>query len=167
MVARRTTRNQSDVTRDINGIIDAFKVIEREMVRGALSGMQIASEKVYSDAVNTTAYDDDTTATRESTAVYVSNGQQWPHGMVAISRSLANAFRPGSGASDNAPPQPPRDWLVLDLITSTDYSYLLNIRFGGRSMFIANAILGNGGLMMSLVENAVRAAFANIKPAQP
>lgn len=158
--SRRTSGNS--VTRDMNKLIHEIDMMVMNMQSAARAGMSVAQDKVYADAVNTQAYDDDTTATRNSTTTYVADGTVWPHPEVERSRNTANAFRPGSGAPDNAPPQPPANMIVLDLIVSTNYSLDLNTRFGGRSMFVANAILSNGGVMMDLVANAVTTAMSRV-----
>jgi hypothetical protein len=93
---------------------------------------------VEQTAVSTTAYEDDTSATRNSTIAYVSTPGTLPQ-EVEIAQAVANGYRPGSATDEPPPPAAPG---TLDLVaySATDYSLFLNVRGAGETMYLAEAI---------------------------
>lgn len=111
-----------------------------EGIDGAMEAALIdVVDSVQQEAVATTAYGDDTTATRNSTVAYIAVGGGADPPEPEIAQAVANGYRAGS-AQDDLPPLPVDGQISLYLYTATDYSFFLNIRNGGETMFTAHAI---------------------------
>lgn len=121
--------------------------------RAAVYALEQAVESVMSDAKATTSYTDDTGATRASTVAYVQSHTFGRNPIAEHARSIAGSIRPGS-ASDEPPPAPVRGTVELVAYSATDYSYHLNIRDAGESMYLSDAVLGNSGLIGQAIAEA-------------
>lgn len=127
----------------LDAIIHGMPLLVEGIVDGLETGLRTRILPVYEAAVLTDAYDDDTSATRNSTNAVVFRSEDFPPPEFAASMSIAEQWRPGSADSDTGGPQPPPHTLTLEAYCATIYSEWLNIRYGGQSMFLWNAIASN------------------------
>jgi len=123
-----------------DAIIAGMPLLVEALVDGLEKGLRTRVLPVYEAAILTNAYEDDTTATRNSTNAVVFRSEHFPPPQFAASIAAAEQWRPGSADPDTGGPQPPQHTLVLEAYAATMYSEWLNIRYGGESQFLWNAI---------------------------
>lgn len=123
----------------------ALRVLVEEIKRKAKIGLERGSLVVEAVAVATDTYNDDTTATRNSTMVSVTTADEYPGPVYAQSLATAYLYRPNGGDPNNVPPAPAPNEIVMDVIVSTYYATELALRYGGATNFVGDAQLMNAG----------------------
>jgi len=123
-----------------DAIIHGMPILVERVVDELESGMRSQIISVYEDIVLTTAYEDDTSATRNSSNAVVFRTDEYPPQEFDASKAIAEHWRPGSADPDTGGPPPPQHTIVLEAYCATEYSEYLNVRYGGESMFLWNAI---------------------------
>lgn len=142
-----------------DAIIAGMPVLVETIVEKLEEGMRTRIIPTYESVILTEAYEDDTTATRNSTNVVVFRSSEYPPQEFAASRAIAEQWRPGSADPDTGGPPPPQHTIVLEAYCATIYSEWLNIRYGGESMFLWNAIAGNADAALTAATGAASDVF--------
>lgn len=130
-----------------DGMILYLEALEDRMPKAFMDAAERTSLAVELVAINTTSYEDDTTATRESTISYVA-GLGMPNlGPAWKAIDAANAQRKNSADTESIPPDPGEDEIITYVMSATNYSKHLNERNGGESMYLEHAISMNVDLI--------------------
>lgn len=110
------------------------------------------------DAQGTSTYNDDTGATRASTHAYAHDNNLVPDS-VYEAMQRAEDLRPDSTSYESVPENDtiPDDIVCLTVMSATEYSYFLNIRQGGASMYLEEALLFNLDYIMGSVQRMIDA----------
>lgn len=143
-----------------DAIDDWLTSFEAEVTVACIQALYESVEDVQQAARDTDSYEDDTTATRNSTFAYAfdsaDEGNVPDEHFEAIEN--ANTYRPYS-ASEDSPPSledlPPYS-MGIDVFSATDYSHFLNIRNAMAGAYLELAIVDNYPHIMARIE-------ANIK----
>jgi len=134
-------------------VIDLFLKLWPEYVEnGVFEAFGYVASAVEDDAKSTDTYQNVTGATRASTVAFAHDAVQLPE-IAFEAVAVANNLNPGHADDDSLPPLDGMNIgeLALTVMTATDYSYWLNIRNGGESMYLEAAIANNIDLIMKEV----------------
>lgn len=137
--------------------IDDFLSRYANVIDGAVFNALVeCTPPVEGDAQATNAYENDTGATRASTIAYAHDNNDVPD-VVYEAMSRAEALRPDSTSYESVPDNDtiPDDVVCLTVMSATEYSYFLNIRNGGASMYLEEALLGNLQFIMTRLEDHI------------
>lgn len=142
-----------------DAIIHGMPLLVESIVEQLERGLRSRVLPVYEAAILTEAYEDDTSATRNSTNAVVFRSEEFPPREFAASQAVAEQWRPGSADPDTGGPQPPPHTLTLEAYCATVYSEWLNIRYGGQSRFLWNAIATNADPALTAATTAASDVF--------
>lgn len=132
----------------------AYAAAAVELEDAMFEGLDDCRLIVEDHARATTSYENDSFATRASTMAAIERADGQRDDSIQDSRQEAEDHRPGS-VRDEPPPPPQEGTMHIICFSSTFYSYYLNIRDGGSSMWTADAILANTGQIAQSVQDHI------------
>lgn len=143
-----------------DAIDDWLSSFEAEVIVACFIALNESVEEVQDAARATDSYEDDTTATRNSTFAYAfdsaDEGNVPDEHFIAI--EAANEWRPYSASDDSPPPLEdlPLHSMGIDVFSATDYSHFLNMRNAMAGAYLELAIVDNYALIMARIEAGIR-----------
>lgn len=143
-----------------DAIDDWLTSFEAEVQVACFQALYESIEDVQQSARDTDSYEDDTTATRNSTFAYVFDSND--EGSVPDEHfeavEIANSYRPYSASEDSPPSleELPPNSMGIDVFSATDYSHFLNIRNAMAGAYLELAIVDNTTHIMTRIAANVK-----------
>lgn len=127
----------------IDGMIVYLENLEKRIPQQLADAARRTAPPIEIHATGTTAYKNQTGATRASTVVAVSAFGEQDLSTFEQAINAANDLRAASADDQSIPPAPGADEIVTDIASMTNYSKWLNERNGGESMYLEAALMDN------------------------
>lgn len=139
-------------THGFRQMIDALDRLEAEIIEAALEGADAAAAHAQDVMRATTAYNNQTWATRTSTTAYVAGPGRSP----SLARAVAQVDARNPGHSEVSTIALPDDVIAVIMTVPTDYVIDLETRRGGRNAFIKPTLHAEGPRMFDMIVAAIR-----------
>lgn len=136
---------------------DWLTSFEAQITLACYQALYESTEDIQTAARETTSYNDDTGATRNSTFAYVFEADGDVPLELFEAVEIANAYRNFSASDDSHPSFDglPPDSMGIDVMSATDYSHFLNTRSANLGAYLELAMLENvRHIMARIVANA-------------
>lgn len=149
---------------DPNDQLERFLIYYASAIEdAAFTALTESSTDVAISAQGTGTYEDVTGATRVSTVAYVTD-ENGPNEIPFVAIEDANDLNPGHADEQSMPPYDDltTGQIALYSMSATDYSYFLNIRKGGESMYLEASIMDNMTLIMNMLQSEIDKRIAEL-----